>query len=90
MAAKLTRLTHKTAIKLHPVAAFAVLATCGQSGNFWTHTRIFYAYLLTYEIHVKWVPCHHILVLRTDMVSKYAEKRPINVLNKLSRTADIG
>jgi len=37
MAAKLTRLTHTTAIQLHLVA---VLAPGGQSGNFWIHRRI--------------------------------------------------
>jgi len=38
MAAKLTRLTHKTAIQLHPVAGavpLAVLTPSCQSGNFW-------------------------------------------------------
>jgi hypothetical protein len=41
MAIKLTRLTHKTAIKLHLVTAvpFAVLAPGGQSGKFWIHHR---------------------------------------------------
>jgi hypothetical protein len=40
MAAKLTRLTHKIAIKLHIVAeSFAVLAPGGQSGNIWIHPR---------------------------------------------------
>jgi len=40
MAAKLTRQTHKIAIKLHLVARavpFAVLAPGCQSGNFWIH-----------------------------------------------------
>jgi len=42
MAAKLTRLTHKIAIKLHLVqraVPFAILAPGGQSGNFWIHPR---------------------------------------------------
>jgi hypothetical protein len=43
MAAKLTILTHNIAIKLHLVAEslpFAVLATGGQSGNFWIYPHI--------------------------------------------------
>jgi hypothetical protein len=43
MAAKLTRLTHKTVIQLHLVqrgVTFAVLAPDCQSGNFWIHRRI--------------------------------------------------
>jgi len=40
MAAKLTRLNHKTAIQLDLVVPFAVLARGGQSGNFWIHPRI--------------------------------------------------
>jgi hypothetical protein len=44
MAAKLIRLTHKMATQLHLVAErpvpFAVLASGGQSGNFWIHPRI--------------------------------------------------
>jgi hypothetical protein len=35
MAAKLTRLTHKIAIKLHLVAE-----SYGQSGNFWIHPHM--------------------------------------------------
>jgi hypothetical protein len=42
MAEKLIRLTHKVAIQLHLVTAvpFAILVPGGQSGNFWTHSRI--------------------------------------------------
>jgi hypothetical protein len=40
MAAKLIRLTHKIAIKLRRAVPFAVLAPCGQSGNFWLHHRV--------------------------------------------------
>jgi hypothetical protein len=41
MAVKLTRLTHKIAIQLRPMAeSFAVLAPGGQSGNFWIHPRM--------------------------------------------------
>jgi hypothetical protein len=43
MAAKLTRLTHKTVIKLHLAAEscpFAVLTPGVQSGNFWIHPRM--------------------------------------------------
>jgi len=42
MAAKPSRLTHKTAIQLHLVVAvpFAVLAPGGQSGNFCIHPRV--------------------------------------------------
>jgi hypothetical protein len=42
MAAKLSRLTHRTEILLHLVqraVPFAVLAPGGQSGNFWIHPR---------------------------------------------------
>jgi hypothetical protein len=41
MTAKLTRLTHKIAIQLHLVAeSCTILATGGQSGNFWILPRI--------------------------------------------------
>jgi len=44
MVAKLTGLSHKTAIQLHLGAEscvpFAVLAPGGQSGNFWIHPHI--------------------------------------------------
>jgi hypothetical protein len=48
MAAKLARLTHKVAIKLHLVAEicipFTVLSPGGQSGNFGIHHYILGAY----------------------------------------------
>jgi len=39
MAAKLTRLTHKIAIKLHLVAESCTICS-SRSGNFWIHHRI--------------------------------------------------
>jgi len=47
MTAKLTRLTHKIAIKLHLVVQglpFAVLAPGGKSGNVWIHHPRMMAY----------------------------------------------
>jgi hypothetical protein len=49
MAAKLSRLTHKTTIHLHLVTEslpFAVLAPGGQSRNFWIHPRMYSLFLI--------------------------------------------
>jgi hypothetical protein len=55
MAAKLTRLAHKIAIKLHLVAAipFAILAPGGQSGNFWIYSPIFGKYMYSTDIVIR-------------------------------------
>jgi len=73
MVAKLTRLTHKIATKLHPVAEsciIAVRAPGGQSRNFWLHPRIFIinvlfcfwkcpvTFWLTLVDMRLWIPCY--------------------------------
>jgi len=45
MAAKLTVLTHRTAIQLHLVAESCIICSSrsrGQSGNFWIHPRTYF------------------------------------------------
>jgi hypothetical protein len=65
MVAKLTSMTHKIAIQLHLVVAFAVLIPGGQSGNFWLHPHI-YIYIYIWHTHIHTHVCVCVCVFSRD------------------------
>jgi hypothetical protein len=56
MVAKLTSLTHKIAVQLHLVSAvlYAVLASRGQSGNFWIHPCTLFPICISITYWMHW------------------------------------